>query len=200
MSDIAGVISALGVMVTSFLSYNQYAKNKKTDFKIEQWKKAEEEKSRQHNSSFATIFGVLWGVLHESGASRVYVIQPHPLINSMFISVGLEVRKNGVSSIKDGIKDMSIEDMSLFVSDLANRDYMVYKDVGDELKDNRARAIFVQNGSESMVVKRLMNNHQDWVGTLVLDYTYNVEINPVHVRELAAEAANSIQFILPEYK
>ena len=37
MENIPAIISALGVIITAWFSYNQYTKNKKTDLKIEQF-------------------------------------------------------------------------------------------------------------------------------------------------------------------
>ena len=39
------------------------------------------------------IFGELWDVLHETEASRVYIIQPHPLGHEELLTIAFEVKK-----------------------------------------------------------------------------------------------------------
>ena len=75
-------------------------KNKFTDLKIEKWKEEEEAKTAKRSDNMANIYGVLWQLLHELSADRVYIVQPHPLINNLFLSISLEVRRNGVSPMK----------------------------------------------------------------------------------------------------
>ena len=42
--DIPAILSTLSVIITAWFTYNQYTKDKMTDFKIEKLKKEEEER------------------------------------------------------------------------------------------------------------------------------------------------------------
>ena len=86
-SYLPAIISAIGTIVAAWFAYNQYAKNKMTDLKVEQMQNelAEQKKRRADNS--ALVHGELWNVLHELHADRVYIVQPHPLGNESMLSV-----------------------------------------------------------------------------------------------------------------
>ena len=87
MENIPAIISSIAVILSAWFSYNQYAKNKLTDLKIEKWKAEEDVKSVKRSDNIAKIYGVLWQLLHELQADRVYIVQPHPLVNNLFLSV-----------------------------------------------------------------------------------------------------------------
>ena len=53
--QIAGIITALGTILLGYFTYNQYAKNKKTDAKLEQMKKDADTKSDIRNEKMAKI-------------------------------------------------------------------------------------------------------------------------------------------------
>ena len=53
MENIPAIISSIAVILSAWFSYNQYAKNKLTDLKIEKWKAAEEEKSAKRSDNIA---------------------------------------------------------------------------------------------------------------------------------------------------
>ena len=84
MEYLPSIISALGTILAAWFAYNQYSKNKMTDLKIEKWKADEEKKGIKRSESIAKIYGVLWQLLHDMNADRVYILQPHPLTNNLF--------------------------------------------------------------------------------------------------------------------
>lgn len=194
------IISAMGVIIVAWFSYNQYTKNKQTDQKIEQWKKEETAKSAKKSEDIAKIYGELWQLLHDLGADRVYVIQPHPLTANLFLSIRLEVKRNGVSSMRTVINKLPMSDLAEFSSELAVRDFLYYKDVDSEVRDKRARAMFVTNGCHMAVVKRLSDAEHDWVGSLTCEYARPTDISPITFKQSLHDAANHIQYILPEIK
>ena len=85
MEYLPSIISAIGTIFAAWFAYNQYTKNKMTDLKIEKWKAEEEMKSARRSDNIAKIYGVLWQLLHELQADRVYIVQPHPLVNNLFL-------------------------------------------------------------------------------------------------------------------
>lgn len=200
MENIPAIISSIAVILSAWFSYNQYAKNKLTDLKIEKWKAAEEEKSAKRSDNIAKIYGVLWQLLHDLGADRVYILQPHPLVNSMFLSVSLEVKRNGVSAIKPCIQRLPMSDVAAFSAELSCRDFLFYRNIESEVKDKRARAIMTTNGCCSVVIKRLADDEHDWIGSIFCGFTHTQELHPASLRQQLQEAADHIQYILPECK
>ncbi len=200
MENIPAIISAIAVILSAWFSYNQYAKNKLTDLKIERWKAEEETKSAKRSDNIAKIYGVLWQLLHELNADRVYIVQPHPLTNNLFLSVSLEVKRNGVSSMKPIVQNLPMSDVAAFSAELSARDFLFYKDVEHDVRDKRARAIMMTNGCYSTVVKRLADDEHDWIGSIFCGFVRQQELQPATLRQQLQEAADHIQYILPPYK
>lgn len=197
---IPSIISALGTLLAAWFAYNQYTKNKLTDLKIEQWKKTEEENNVKKSYYIAQIYGVLWETLHELKSDRVYIIQPHPLVNNMYLSVGLEVGRNGITKMNNVVKSLVMSDIASFSGALSTREFMVYSSVSKDMRDKRARSVFLCNGANSLVIKKMSNDEHDWVGSLCADYMDDEKINPDFAKGVLDKAASEIQFILPEYK
>lgn len=199
--DLAAIIVSIGTIITAFFSYNQYTKNKETDFKIETWKKKEEKKSEVRNDNIAKIGGQLYRILYAIKADRVYIVQPHPLINNIYISISLEADIPGVTQMKYNVQNMPIDEIALFASELAKRDIMIYKNVDSELKDIQAKALFRNNGAKSVIIKKLFDKRYDWIGSIFCEFfDESKEFDYIYARSLVTEVAESIQFILPEYK
>lgn len=200
MENIPAIISSIAVILSAWFSYNQYAKNKLTDLKIEKWKAEEEAKSAKRSDNIAKIYGVLWQLLHELQADRVYIVQPHPLVNNLFLSVSLEVKRNGVSAMKPNVQRLPMSDVAAFSAELSARDFLLYRNIDTEVKDKRARAIMTTNGCCSVVVKRLTDDEHDWIGSIFCGFTHEQQLQPASLRQQLQEAADHIQYILPEYK
>lgn len=200
MEYIASIITAIGVIIMAWFKRDQKRYDQMTELKIEKWKAEEEQKSTRRSDNIAKIYGVMWQLLHELVADRVYILQPHPLNDSQFVSISLEVKRNGIAPMKTCIQNMPMADIAAFVADLANRDLMFYKSVPDEVKDKRARALMMTNGGVSAIVKRLSDDEHDWIGSLFLEFTHTMDCEPAFTRKALSDAANGIQFILPEIK
>lgn len=200
MENIPAIISSIAVILSAWFSYNQYAKNKLTDLKIEKWKAEEEVKSAKRSDNIAKIYGVLWQLLHELQADRIYIVQPHPLVNNLFLSVSLEVKRNGVSDMKPNVQRLPMSDVAAFSAELSARDFLLYRNIDTEVKDKRARAIMTTNGCCSVVVKRLTDDEHDWIGSIFCGFTHEQQLQPASLRQQLQEAADHIQYILPEYK
>lgn len=200
MENIPAIISSIAVILSAWFSYNQYAKNKLTDLKIEKWKAEEEVKSAKRSDNIAKIYGVLWQLLHELQADRIYIVQPHPLVNNLFLSVSLEVKRNGVSAMKPNVQRLPMSDVAAFSAELSARDFLLYRNIDTEVKDKRSRAIMTTNGCCSVVVKRLTDDEHDWIGSIFCGFTHEQQLQPASLRQQLQEAADHIQYILPEYK
>lgn len=202
MEYIAPIIVAIGAIITGFFSYNQYTKNKQTDAKLEMWKKQEEDRGRRRSEDAGKIFGQLWEILHELNADRVYILQPHPLTSNTYISATMEVKRNGVASIKDSIRNMPLSDIAVLGRELSTREYFMYFNVETDVKDKRARALMSTNGCKSIIQRKLTDHHDKWIGNIIVGFTHHKTtdmINPVFARDILASAAENIQYILPEY-
>ncbi len=196
---VVAIISTLSTIVLGWFTYNQHTKNKTTDAKIEQMKKDADTKSDIRNEKMAKIYGILWRILYETKADRVYIAQPHPLTNALYLSVGIEVKRKGLA--KNAIEDtLSLSEIANFAADLSKREFIFYADVAKDVRDNRAKALFYCNGTESAVIRRL-HDEQDWVGSLFVEFVYKRnDLVPATLKEMLAEAANEIQYDLPEFK
>lgn len=198
--DIASIITAIGTIVLAWFTYNQYTKNKLTDLKVESLKREKNEKHKQTNTDMASIYGELWGLLHTLKASRVIILQPHPLIRQSLISITFEVRRTGVSSVKKIMQDAQISNYAKMCSDLANKDFIFYKNMDEDCIDKRFKAVTQTNGVDSMMVKRMTDEVHDWTGSLFVDWS-DKELDSSNIdyaKDLITNTANNIQYILPE--
>lgn len=198
--DIASIITAIGSVIALFLTYNQYTKNKMTDAKIEQWKREEKEKNEKRSDNVSKIYGILWQILHELAVDRVYILQPHPEKVNHFVSISLEVKRNGIAAMKPIIQNMHISDVAAFAAELSTREFMFYKDVNEDVKDKKARAILASNGGVSAIIRRLVDDENNWRGSIFLEYTHVMDCDPIYARKMLSDAASTIQYILPEIK
>lgn len=198
--DVASIITAIGSIIALFLTYNQYTKNKMTDAKIEQWKREEKEKSEKRSDNVSKIYGILWQLLHELAVDRVYILQPHPEKVNHFVSISLEVKRNGIAAMKPVIQNIHISDVAAFAAELSTREFMFYKDVNEDVKDKKARAILASNGGVSAIIRRLVDDENNWRGSIFLEYTHVMDCDPIYARKMLSDAASTIQYILPEIK
>lgn len=200
MEYLPQIITALGTIVLGWFTYNQYSKNKKLDYKIERWKAEETEKSKVRSDTMAKIYGNLWKLLHFLQCDRVYIVQPHPLVNNLFVTITLEVSRSGISPMKPCVQSMQMSHVAYFASEMASRDFMFYKDIDEELKDKKARSIFAGNGCQSVIIKKLSDDTHDWIGSLFCEYTRCPKVDMIYTKQILTEVADCIQYILPEYK
>ena len=105
IENLPEIISSIAALAALWFTYNQYTKNKMTDYKIEKWKEEEQQKNITEAGNIAKIYGELWELLYFLKADRVYIIQPHPLYKELFISATLEVKNYGVASAKQLLND-----------------------------------------------------------------------------------------------
>ena len=63
--------------------------------------------SNQKMEDIACIYSELYRLLHSLQTDRVYILQPHPLINNQYVTISLEVRKRGISPMLGQIKKIT---------------------------------------------------------------------------------------------
>lgn len=196
------ILSGVASILALWFTYNQYTKNKITDYKIEKWKQEEHSNNVKQAGNIATIYGELWELLYFLKADRVYLIQPHPLYKEMYISATLEVKQYGVSSVRDSLCDIKIEQVAKFVSDLANSEYKFIKGIEASELDDKIKSIMTSNGCHSVALRRLSDEKNNWIGTIVIGYIHNFnnDMDIELIEKMSRSSALAIQYILPEFK
>ncbi|MFK1774424.1 hypothetical protein ACIXAW_11115 [Bacteroides fragilis] len=197
--DIPEIISAIGVIIAAWFSYNQYTKNKLTDMKVEQMKRDHEINRKRRSDNSALVHGELWEVLHELKADRVYIVQPHPLGNESMVSIYFESKRKGVESMKPRIQNLKMCDVAKFCSELTKNLFMFIKDIDGQVPDRYAKSLLSSCGTEQVIIKRLSDNSHDWVGSIFCEFTHGVDIDENEARAILHEAAMNIQYILPPF-
>lgn len=198
--EISEIITALGGIIIAWFGYNQYTKNKKTDYEIEKLRTEDKVTNRRRSDNAMIIFGALWELLYAIKADRVYIVQPHPLGNEEMLSIYFEVKRRWAEPMKPHIQRMRIAEVAKFASELVHNLFMYIKNVNEDVKDRYAQSIFASCGTTSVIVKRLSDNKHDWVGSIVCEYTDPMEISEEESKELLHKAATNIQYILPEIR
>lgn len=198
---ITTIISAASAIIAAALAYNQYSKNKLTDLKIEEYKKEMEISFSRRADDIACIYSELYQLLHELKIDRVYIVQPHPLINNQYVTISMEVRRKGVSSMLNQVRRLPMGDIAHFVGQLAKESWIIVDDVDKDMEDKRAKAIMNLNGTTQIIIRKLVNSSNKWIASLCLENTEFQESlkSPEALAEIK-EVGNNIQFILPEYK
>lgn len=201
--DVSTLIAALGpLLVIIFNQYNkmtQKQRDRMNELKFERYKQETERLGFKRSENTAKVFGELWRVLYETKADRVYIVQPHPLGNSAFLSVYFEVKRKGVSGMKENIQSLPMSEMAVFSRSLAENLFLCFTDIDSQVKDKMAKSLFVTNGCTSVAIKRL-NSATDWVGNIFCEFTDEMAVGEEQVRKILHEAAVNIQFILPEFR
>lgn len=199
MEYLPEIISALAVIITAWFSYNQYAKNKLTDLKVEQMQRDNEVKRKRRSDNSALVHGELWEILHELKADRVYIVQPHPLGNESMVSIYFESKRKGVESMKPRIQNLKMCDVAKFCADLTKNLFMFITDIDNQVTDRYAKSLLSSCGTEQVIIKQLSDNSHDWVGSIFCEFTHGQKIDEAEARAILHEAAMNIQYILPAF-
>lgn len=204
--DLASVITAIGSLIGAvggifaiWTKYNQEAKNKMTDFKLEQYRKEEERRSYQRCNDSAIVYGELWRILHTCKAARVYIVQPHPLKHSSFLSVQFEVKRSHVMGMKMEIQSLPMEEVAVFAKQMAENRWLCFTDIDQQVEDRRAKSLLASHGTKAVAVKKLSSSI-DWVGSIFCEFTDDMEVSEAEVQQVMHEVAMKIQYSLPEFK
>lgn len=199
MENLPAIISALGTIIAAWFAYNQYAKNKITDLKVEQMQADLAEKKKRRSDNSALVHGELWEVLHSLKADRVYIVQPHPLGNESMISVYFESKRKGVESMKPRIQNLKMCELARFCAELTKNVFMFITNIDEQVNDRYAKSLLSSCGTDQVIITRLSDNSHDWVGSIFCEFTHGADIDEAHARSILHEAALNIQYILPEF-
>lgn len=200
VENLPEIITALGTVILGWFTYNQYTKNKMTDAKIERMRTEEREKNERRADNSTLVFGELWNVLYETGASRVYIVQPHPLGHEEMLTIHFEVKRKGVEPMKPHVQYMKISEVAKFASDLVKNLFLYITNIDEQVQDRYARSILSSYGCEAAIIKRLSDNKHDWVGSIFCEFTNPMEVSEEDAKEILHRAATNIQYILPEIR
>ena len=195
--DWANIINAIGVIIVAYFTYNQYTKNKITDYKLEKWKEEDKVKNKRRIDNGMIVFGELWDLLYSLKADRVYIIQPYPLGHEETLSIYFEVKRKWAEPMKPHIQKMRICEVAKFASELAKNLFMYITDIQTQVDDRYAQSIFTSCGTNQVIVKRLSDNQHDWVGSIVCEFVGKIEISEEDARTELHSKATNIQYILP---
>lgn len=199
MEYIAAIISAIGTIILGWFAYNQKAKDKMTDLKIEQLRDDNANKKKRRADNSAIVHGELWEALHKLQADRVYIVQPHPLGNESMVSIYFESKRKGVESMKPKVQNLKMCECASFCSDLAKNLYMYFDDIDAQVQDRYAKSLLSACGTSKVAIKRLSDNAYDWVGSIFCEFTHEAEVNEDEVRAILHDVAMSVQYLLPPY-
>lgn len=200
LSWLPALVSSFGTIIAAFFAYNQYTKNKITDLKVDKWKKDLHTTNVKRNANIAKIYGELWEILHKVNADRVFILQPHPLINSMFISVSFEVKRNGITGTREVIQNFKMADYAESVKRMSTRELIYYPNTETDMSPSRSKAHAILHGTKSSITKRLSDDGDRWIGSLIVCFTKDISINIDQVKKEVYEGAFNIQYVLPEYE
>lgn len=194
--DIPAILSTLSVIITAWFTYNQYTKDKMTDFKIDKLKKEEEERGYKRAENSGKVFGEIWSILFETKADRVYIVQPHPLGHIAYYSIQFEAKSNGIEGMLNEIQELPMSDVPAFSKQLADNLFMYIDNIDEQIEDKVAKSLLYTNGCNGVIIKRL-NSHTDWVGSIFCEYIDGISIPEEEARLILHKHAMNIQYKLP---
>lgn len=197
---IGGLIGAIGGVYSIWTKYNQDAKNKRTDYEIEKLRNEDKTKNQRRTDNSTLVFGELWNVLYETGASRVYIVQPHPLGHEEMLTIYFEVKRKGVEAMKPHVQNLRISEVAKFAESLVKNLFMFITNIEGQVNDRYARSILSSYGCEAAIIKRLSDNNHDWVGSIFCEFTDEMSVDEEAAKEILHIAATNIQYILPEIR
>lgn len=197
---IGGLIGAIGGVYSIWTKYNQDAKNKKTEYEIEKLRNEDKAKNQRRTDNSTLVFGELWNVLYETGASRVYIVQPHPLGHEEMLTIYFEVKRKGVEAMKPHVQNLRISEVAKFAESLVKNLFMFITNIEGQVDDRYARSILSSYGCEAAIIKRLSDNNHDWVGSIFCEFTDEMSVDEEAAKEILHIAATNIQYILPEIR
>jgi hypothetical protein len=200
ITSIGGVIGAIGGVYAIWTKYNQERKNKMTDYEIEKLRNEDKRVNKRRSDNAMVIYGVLWELLYRLNADRVYIVQPHPLRNEEMLTIFFEVKRNWAEPMKPHVQKMNICEVAKFAREMAENLFMYITDISEQVDDRYAQSIFSSCGAQKAIVKKLSDNKHDWVGSIICEFTDNMDVKEKDAQELLRKAATDIQYILPEIR
>lgn len=200
ITSLGALVGAIGGVYAIWTKYNQDTKNKKTDYELERLRNEDKIRNRRRSDNAMAIYGVLWEILYRLNADRAYIVQPHPLNNEEMLTIYFEVKRNWAEPMKPHIQRMKISEVAKFASELSKNLFMYITNIQEQVEDRYAQSIFSSCGAQRAIVKRLSDNRHDWVGSIICEFTDDMEISEKEAKDLLHKAATDIQYILPEIR
>jgi hypothetical protein len=197
--DWGAVFGCISTIVCAWFAYNQKAKDKMTDLKIEKYRKEMKKKGFKRSEDTAKVLGALNKVLLGANADRVYIVQPHPLGHIAFLSIQFEVKANGVQGMRFEVQKLEMSDVAKFCDRMVNNLWLYFDDIDHQIQDPYAKALLSSNGTKVAAIKR-MSTARDWVGSIFCEFIDTPAISEGDLQKLMHEAAITIQYNLPEYQ
>lgn len=196
--DISTILTGITAIIAAWLKYNQYRHDKMTDLKIERVQRQEKQRTSQLSYSSGKVFGELWNILHQCKADRVYIVQPHPLKRSAFLSIRFEVLEDGVREMKHTIQELPMERVPKFSQMMAEEQWLLFTDIDRQMVDRVAKSIMLSNGTEAVAIKRLTSPTDLWEGSIFCEFLEPMRTDEEQLRAVMHRAAVKIQDNLPE--
>lgn len=197
---IAGLLGAVGVIIKYILDYTQKTYNERKAFELKNKEEAAKRRALSDKVHSQRIFGEIWRMLAElvdAGATRVFIIQPHPLSRPAQLSVYYEARARGVMSICTDFHTISVSEVPGLHFEISTRDFFYWPTLTG-MKDKRAFALFHNLGTESMACKRMIDADGQWCGSLVVTFGNETPTDATYLKGKMFEVANDLQYIIPE--
>ncbi len=191
------IITAVGTILMGWWKYDQTRRDALVKLEMAQKEADMKARSKRRNENVSQIYGLLWRLLHDLHADRVYIVQPHPLATHEFLSIGLEVPRTGVAPMQPHIQRLPMCDVAAFSAELSGRDFIYYRRIEENVRDPRARALLLNGGSASAIIRRMTTPEEGWVGNIFCEFNHTTEVAPEYAKGLLAAAAERIQYILP---
>lgn len=192
------VMPVVSVVAVAWLSYNQYSRNKQTDYKLDKMKEEDLEKRKVLGTNIARVYAELHKLLNTLDVDRVFIIQPHPLKRYDFLSVRFCVQRSGVSDIREVIKNVPISDVVEIVDSFSTSDWAFYNDI-HKVSDRHAKALMSMAGSTSVAFFRLQGTDKSWIGTLTVENTSDDPLSEEACLAALSTSSDLIQLLLPPF-
>jgi len=196
-TTIVGFFTLITGLYTIYTNSNQSTKEKLTDYKIEQMRLFNEEKINTNNRQTAVVYGELYDLLHRLDVDRVFIIQRHPHLKPIYLSVFFEVDKKGISLVKDMFQNIPISDMPKFAKLLSTNNWLYFNNIYDQVEDQRAQSLMRTLGSTDIAIRQLTDVTGEWIGSLVAENTQGKRLEESEAIEMMKNTGNTIQYILP---
>lgn len=196
------ILTGVASIAALWFTYNQYTKNKITDYKVEKWKNEEREADKVKAGITANIFGELWSLLYGLDAIRVFIVQPHPLYKQVYLTATMEVKQYGIASALDDFKQVKLDSMPGFAARLAKEDLIQIEETKAADIEPIVKANMLQDGCNALLIKRLADERNNWIGNIIVGFRRKlseVGLDTVKAQNMLESSARAIQYDLPEY-
>ena len=197
LQHLSPIITAIGVIIMGWWKVTQKDRDYKADRKHQVEMERLELKHKRRNDHSMSVYNTLHEVRIALDADRVYVVQPHPLGKESMLSIYFEVKRAGVSGMRDTVQELPMSEVPAFCAHLHDNLFLDISDI-DSLEDRYAKSLLATHGTRHVYIKRLSDNRYDWVGSIFVEFGREPEVDEREAKEVLHKAAMAIQYIIPE--